>query len=272
MEIKIDLDEYISLLGLTYTVAHALKGKQSEDNKWFDCQKLTLKIISHSATIYYLRMNGTQILIPSHELSWHFHDFASTAVVTRAAFESYLKLYEVFFEPKTEDEFEFVHTLWQLSGFIIRENWVPNNEELGPEFVNAQIEINDLKNRIRKTNKFKSFTDNQKKEILKGRSFRRRDEIAKAAGFGGMHFNKVYDYYSSFTHGDGLSGAQIMTAEDANTQLDFMDGQMLLILTVLSKIIINYTNTFEESRSISDNNPELYFRAQIWDKAAENMQ
>ena len=203
-------EEYLQLLDLTYEVVQSLKGKVVKDYRWTDCQQLATKIFFHATTVYWLREEGTKAPVPYSAQGTSFYDFASSAVLTRVTLETYLVMYGVFFEPETEDEFEFNHAYWLLSGFILREGYDPLDPNLKRKMADAQIEIQDMKRRIQNTNKFKTLKSGEQKNVLRGRWKRSWKNLAKAAGFGEETIQRLQKYLSGFVHADGLSGTQIM--------------------------------------------------------------
>ena len=265
-----DMNEYIQLLDLTYQVVQSLQGKPSPDSRWPDCQQLATKLFFHAATVYSLRQ-GTKAPLLSLPSGTNFYDFASVTVITRAALETYLTLFEVFFKPASDDEFEFSHALWQLSGFIIRENYVPLDATLRTQFAAVQKEIQDLKVRIQKTVVFASMTAGEKKEALKGKRKRDWAGVAKAAGLGEQAIRQMYAYYSGYVHADGLSGSQIVTARNAKEQIEDIEIHMRTIMIVLSKLITEYARKFTEAKAVCDKNPDAYYRAEIWAGAASRL-
>ena len=78
-------------------------------------------------------------------------------------------MFEVFFEPPTDDEREFQHALWLLSGFAIRERTGPTEIIDDKRIAQSQQEIEEMRDRIRNTNKFASLSDKQQRWVLKGK-------------------------------------------------------------------------------------------------------
>ena len=264
-------DQYLRLLNLTYEVAQSLKGKITTDFRWPDCQQLAAKLFIHSATVYWLGEEGTKAPVPYSTQGTSFFDFPSVVVLTRAIFETYLTMFEVFFEPKTEDEFEFNHALWQLSGFVIRVDYAPSDPSLQGEVAKARKEIQEIKSRIQKTTKYKLLKPGEQKNVLKGKGLRSWKSVAKAAGFGEKIIQQMYAYYSGFVHADGLSASQIMTAQNRQDQFDHIEIHMRVIMLVLSKMIIEYSRKFPEAKKVCDKDPEAYFSAEIWSGVASRL-
>jgi hypothetical protein len=269
--LRFDIDNYLQLLDLTYEVAQSLKGKPSVDPRWPDCQQLAQRLFNHAATIYYLRL-GTECPVPySSGKGTFFYDFASVIVLTRAALETFLTLFEVFFEPTTEDEFEFNHAFWQLAGFVVREGFIPSDPALKSQIPKLQREIDEMRTRIQKTKKFRSLKRGEQKNVLKGKRKRDWTSLAKAVGFGEQTIRRMYSYYSGYVHADGLSGIQVVTVKTAPEQIEFIEGNMYTVMILLSKMIIEYAKRFPEAEAVCDKNPDAFFQAEIWSGAAERM-
>ena len=261
-------DQYLQLLDLTYEVVQSLKGKKMPDSRLVDCEQLAVKLFFHAATVYQLSEIGTKAPVPySLKEGSSFYDFPSIVVLTRAILETYLTLFEIFFEPVTEDEFEFNHALWLLSGFVIRENFAPSDPTLQEQMAKAQEEIQEMRDRLQKTEKYKSLKPGEQRKILKGEGIRSWKSVAKAAGFGEETIKRMYAYYSGYVHADGLSGAQIVAAQTAQDQLTHIEIHMRAIMIVLSKMILDYAKKFSEAKVVCDKNPDTFYKAEIWSGA-----
>lgn len=266
-QLTFSTDQYLQVLDLAYQVAQSLKGKPSADPRLPDCQQLAAKLFFHAATIYWLRQ-GTKAPLLSSEEGAFFYDFPSVTVLTRAALETFLTLFEVFLEPTTEDEAEFNHALWQLSGFVIREDFIPSDPRLQERVPNLQKEIQEMRTRLQKTTKFRSLKPGEQRDVLKGKRKRDWPSVAEAAGFGEQTIRRWYSYYSGYVHADGLSGAQIVSVQTAQDQIEFIEMHMLTVIVVLSKMILGYAKKFPEARAVCDNNPNTFYLAEIFSRAA----
>lgn len=253
-------EQYLEMLDLAYEVAQALRGKPATDKRLPDCQQLGGKLCLHALTIYHLSQ-GTRAPIPlSLEGGASFLDHASIAVLTRAALETYLVLFEVFFEPASDDDSEFAHALWKLSGFVLRETYDPT----GP----TPPEVQALRARLQNTGRFRSLTLPQQRDTLRGRRDRDWSAVARAAGFGENTLRMLYKYYSGYVHADGLSGAQIADADTLKVQREHAFRHMQVVMIVLAKMILNYADRFAESRQVCGKRPTTYYLAQIYSGAA----
>lgn len=262
-------DQYLELLDLAYEVVQSLKGVKTTDTRLPDCEQLSAKLFFHAATVCHLQETNTKVPVPySLKNGSSFYDFPSVAVITRAIFETYLNLFEIFFEPTTEDEFEFNHALWQLSGFIIRENFASSDATLKEQIAKSQEEIQGMRSRLQKTEKYKLLKHSDQEKVLRGKGIRNWKSVAKAAGFGEKTIVRMYAYYSGYVHADGLSGAQIANAQTAPDQLTHIEAHMRFIIVVLSKMILDYAKKFSQAKAVCDKNPDVYYKAEIWSGAA----
>lgn len=257
--------DYLQLLNLAYEVAQSLKGKQSANPYLPDCQQLAAKLFFHAATIYQLRQ-GTIIPVPYSEGGSNFYDFPSVTVLARTTLEAYLTMFEVFFEPVTDDEFEFKHALWQLSGFVIREKFSATAPTPQSQLTN-QMEIQKMRDRLRNTKKFNSLKSREQKDVLKGIRKRNWESIAKAAGFGKQTIRQIYNYQSGYVHADGLSGTQIFSLQTARGQIEFIEINMRTVMIILSKMIIQYAKKFPEAEVVCKKNPDTFYQARVWSES-----
>ena len=197
-----DINDFLLLLNLLYQVAQSLKGKIISDSRLVDVEKLAAKLFFHCSSIYWLRQ-GTKVPYPKPKGA-DFYDFASVAVLSRTALETYLTMFEVFFEPITDDEKEYRHALWLLSGLILREKYAPTMGEFEQEYKDAREEIQKIKERLERTQAFQKLTPKQQKQALQGKRQRDWERVAKSAGFGERTIRQIYAYLSSYAHADGL--------------------------------------------------------------------
>lgn len=261
-------EEYLQLLNLTYEVAQSLKGKSVSDPRWPDCQNLALKLFTHAASIYWLS-KGTKSPVPySLKEGASFFDFGSVVVLARAVLETYITMFEVYFMPKTEDEFEYNYSLWMLSGLVLREDYEPSDPEYKKKYEEAKKEIEGFRDRIISTNIYKSLSTPQQKEVLRGKRKRDWKRLASEAKFGEKSIRKWYSFYSEYVHAGGLSGIQLKSAQNKRDQIEFIDSQMRTVMIVLSKMILEYANKFPEAKSVCEKYTKVYERTCIWSTVA----
>jgi len=263
------LKDYRDILDLASLVCNELKGRTTSIPKMASCQRLAFKLIFHAATIYHLR-NGTKI--QELTIPFDFFDQMSTMALTRVTLENYIRLYEIFFMPKNDDERIFIHSLWELSGFVIRE--CIDNKYVSEEIVEKGLQdIEEIRKELGQTSEYQSLSDKEKKQINKGKKPNRFGwkTVAENAGIASETFFNTYQLLNSYVHSDGLSGAQLIAADTSDKQIEYIDMCMSLVMGVLSKMIHNYAETFPPSRVVCDNNPELFNKAEIWAGFLERM-
>ncbi len=263
----ISQDDYLQLLDLAYQVAQSLEGKTSPDPRLYDCNRLATKLFFHAATIYWLSQ-GTKAPVPGPKGAF-FYDLASVAVITRTALETYLTMFELFFEPVIEGEREYRHALWLLSGFVIREDFIPFDPTLKDRIADLQEEIEEMRARIEGTAVFASLTDRQKKAVLAGKrlpeAFKDR---AKAAGFGPETIRTIQQYLSGYVHSDGLSAAQVVAVKTKEEQIAFIESYMRIVMMVLSKMILEYKKMFPSAEAWCMAKPKALLLAEKWSRVA----
>lgn len=262
--------DYNLLLELTYEVVQALKGKKVDDERSPYVQHLAFKLYSHATSSIWL-YHGTKSLVPRSTNGSDFIDNGSIVVLARSALETYLSFYEVFIEPSNDDEFEFSYCLWNLSGKILLEDYEPLADTHLDKLETIYKEIEDLRNRITKTQKYKDITDKQQIQVLKGKRLRGRRDVAKLAGFSPYFIDMVYKYYSGYVHSDGYSTSKLFYTDTREKQVEFAETQLNFIMMVLSKFILDYTGKFDETTYVLEKFPEGYQLAQLWSNVASRI-
>lgn len=265
-EVTFTSDEYLDILELCFEAANSLEGVLSRDGRLPDCQGLALKIFAHAASAYWLG-EGTKSPVPLSKGGASFTDFASVAVIARSALETLLTLSEVFFAPQTDDEFEFNYCLWHLAGRIVQEGTVPIDSSLHDDYKVAQEQIAQLRDRLQATDKYATLTARQKQAVLAGVRSRSLRDSAIAAGLGPDFIRRMYRYYSSYVHADGLSSDQLITATTLKDQRFHLKIHLLTIMLVMSKMILGYEAKFPEAAATCARFPRAHERAKYWSSA-----
>lgn len=249
--------EYLQLLDLLYQVAQSLKGKTYPDSRIHDCNRLALKLFFHAATLLWLKQ-GTRAPVPEPDGAY-FYDIASSAVITRSALETYLTMYELFFEPISDDEREFRYAVWILSGFVIRNDILTSDPTLIA-----------MRKRIRNTTTFASLSSKQQRLVLEkgkklSKDFKKR---TKAAGFSPIIFRRMNQYLSSYVHSDGLSATQIIDADTPEKQQGYIKNYMNLVMMVMAKMILEYRKLFPSAEAWCIAKPKAFLLAEHWSEIA----
>ena len=280
----IDMPErYLQLLGLTYQVIQSLEGTTRErrrpsgvlvvDARWPLCQRLAIKMFFHAATIYQLRQ-ATSAPVAG---GIRFFDHASVRIIARSVLEIYLTMFEVFFQPDTDDLLEFRFAQWQLSTLAKRAELfrkvAPEDPKYQSEASRLQEKIQEMRDRIQRTQAFSSLTANQQDRALEGEKMppRRRAEILEACGLGVETFGLMYGAWSSDVHSDELSLAHIVDAASQQEQVSAVEGTMSPIAMLMAKMILDYAETFPEAKGVCDARPDAFFLAECWAEAARRL-
>jgi hypothetical protein len=232
-----------------------------------DCQELAGKLFFHAASIYWLRQ-GTKAPLPGSGVEASFFDLTSTSVLVRACLDTYLTLFDVFFNHSTDDEFEFKHAMWRLAGEAVREHVVPSEPSLMDSYLLAQQEIKHLRARLQATTAFQSLTPKQQRKALAGLRHADWTATAMAAGFGQKMIRQLRAFYSSHVHADGLSAGQVVGSDSATTQIEHIEMDMATTMIILSKFICLYAHHFPEARAECDRSSDIFHRAQVLAGAA----
>jgi hypothetical protein len=255
------LHYYPDLVNYSFSVASCVHN-HIQDPRMKDVQQLAMKLIYHATTLFHIT-RIPELLVPRITTEESIVDFSSAIVLGRTTLETYVTMFEVFFEPHNDDEFEFQHALWQLAGFVFAEDYPVDNPAIKHQSALAKNEADTHRNRIKQTQKYISLTEPQKKQVLKGKRTRDWQAVAKSAGFGAVTLRKVYSQHSGYVHADGLSGQQLEIS--TKEQIDrYLDSVMFTVMIVLSKMILNYNDKFPSAlEACEEDSDMLNFAKQI---------
>ena len=240
-----DLLYYDDLIEFAYAVTFAAQDDiaKKNDDRLEDIQHLATKLLSHASTLSGLTQNHNMLVqrIPQGD---QVVDFPSVIVIARTVLESYVSMFEVFFEPSDDDEFEFQHALWQLAGYVFAEDYPVDDPSIQRQSQLAKNAAEDARNRLKATKVFSTKSVGAKRDALKGRRAGRDwESVARKAGFGEVHLKKVYKQYSGYAHSDGLSGQTFMFADREQINA-FLDVVMYMSMACVSKMILGYAAKF----------------------------
>lgn len=265
---QFSIRHYKLLSSLLLQMINALEGVRPQDERLLGCNQLAGKIFIHAISIYHL-YQGTKVSLLYRNRPTDFVDFSSIAVLVRVGIETYLNMHELYFQVQTDDDFEFNHALWELAGFIIREDvdivHRSGDAYLQQEHQKALTHIAELRNRIENTARFQSLSTNQQKQVMQGRRGSKiKEATVKSAGMDYKLIQMVYAYFSAYTHGDALSGIQLMNARSRAQQLQHADSFMTLMLIVISKTVRRMAEKFPEARAVADRHKYAFSWSLVW--------
>lgn len=204
---KLSKQEEVLLLIKHYLrVFEASKNPNSTD-RFIKGQGLIAKCFEHCASTVYL-LRGT--ILP--EINISYKDFGTVFVTTRAALESLLTFGDIFYLPKSDEEFEFKHNCWLVSGLLDLEGLFPekNLTEVNKETIlGNKIKIKELKDKIKINPSFLKLTDKQKKKVLEG-NWKSEGWVQMAVNIGldKDRIDGIYSFLCAHAHSGGLSGNQ----------------------------------------------------------------
>lgn len=262
---RFDEAQFSRVLDLLYRISIAVKDADA-DPKRAEIHSLIAKIFFHAASLVEL-LKGTRIPLKSLTRETYFFDFASTAVIARSALETYITLHEVFIAPVSDDEFRFEYALWKLSGIAIRENYTTTLPIPGEVFAAAQKELADVRATLSSTEMFSTLTQKQRAEVMKGRRIRKWTDIAQQVGLDETLLRKLYSYFSSYVHADGLSASQVVSAGTAKEQIGHIHFHMGVVLTCMSLLVVWLLEKHPEAMKLSASELEATRIARLWSGA-----
>jgi hypothetical protein len=276
-------DRYLRILELSFQVINALDEKVMErrrssgliviDDRWPQCQRLAIKVFHHAVTIYQL-LQGSKAPVGGEI---EIFDHASSRILARSVLEAYVEMFQIFFEPTTDDLLEYRYACWRLDNALLRKKNLEELIDIDPDqqtryrrdITELQQEVRELRKRIEETGTFASLTLKQQKQSLQGRRMPTREilEIYRKAGLAGI-LTKLKYLYSADVHPDVWGLGRIFDAATPQEEIDRIEGTMHIVAILLAKLTLHYAETFPEAKDVCEAHADSFSLAQSLTKAA----
>jgi hypothetical protein len=238
-----------------------------------DVEPIAMKCIYHLGSLYVL-LEGTR-LRDMVGVPIRFIDFPSMALLTRAAFETYLTFHYIFVNPATDEEKSFRSEIWTLGGLKDRKRFVFTSPEGHQVLLREQQQIAELEQRIRSNPLFLQLPEPRQREAIKGkwRFDKHWRDLAVLADTHKDYFTSLYAYLSSYAHTGYLSILQLSQATTAEEQNGLAGMYIGIGLSIMSNFILGYCSLFPEAQAVLEGNDEYrylvdvyHFTAKAWEQ------
>lgn len=261
--------EFDALLEFAGKLLDSLDGVKPADPRLVESWDLCLKIILHASTIRHLYAVPTVIGFGDNKVN--IYNFASSLVLARTLFETYLVFHDVFIAPETEDDREFEYCRWKIRGFKVQQDYKPFDELGKQRLCEALEKLEPLTKRITKTKRYRLLDGEGKQAILKGNGNLKFQRAMLKAGFSEETFSRFYAMGSSYIHSDGQTATQLRSASSISDQKQLFGMTFLMVQTVISKLILVLSKTFSELQEVCKLYPRELFMAEIYSSAASSI-
>jgi len=249
MKIKEDYEKLLALLSRVLAANNYISVRDANDRERLSIARgLTNKFIEHAVTILHLS-RGTSLDLPSFK--YRLVDCASIDVLARASLEAFLVFHYVFYAPTTKEEKNYRYWAYKAAGIAERENAPASTKEYGQKQAAEKKELDKLRERLQSNTVFQSLTDNQKKQILRGRwklpSWR---AIAIDAGLSEMIASHMYSSLAGCAHSSMLSVVQMVEAHRDREEEELVNTSMGIMNVVMARMISEYCELFPQAKQV----------------------
>lgn len=258
--------EYVKLLDLLARVFAADNylslGDAEENERVLITRGLTDKFKNHAVTLLYLS-RGTSLDFPSFKFS--LVDIASIDVLTRASLEAFLVFHYVFYAPATKEEKDYRYWAYKAAGIAERQNFPPSSVELKQKLVVEKEELDKLYQQLKSNSVFQNLTDNQKKQVLRGRwklpSWR---AIAIDAGVSEMIASRMYSFLAGYAHSSMLSVVQMVEAHRDRREEVHVNSAMVIMNLMIANMVREYCGLFSKAQEVLRKDHEGSYIVDWW--------
>jgi len=249
MKIKEDYEKLLALLSRVLAANNYISVRDANDRERLSIARgLTNKFIEHAVTILHLS-RGTSLDLPSFK--YRLVDCASIDVLARASLEAFLVFHYVFYAPTTKEEKNYRYWAYKAAGIAERKNAPASTKEYGQKQAAEKKELDKLRERLKLNTVFQSLTDNQKKQILRGRwrlpSWR---AIAIDAGLSEMIASHMYSSLAGCAHSSMLSVVQMVEAHRDREEEELVNTSMGIMNVVMARMISEYCELFPQAKQV----------------------
>lgn len=268
---KIEQD-FLVLIDIFIKLVESQAGKDiPAGDEWLnDAQALSTKLFLHLTTIQSISCGNTITI--GDDVAFSFIDHSSVIVIARAAMESFLVFNHIYGE-ENQDLSRFYHKLWKLSGLLSRQTYPTLVEENSKKLEQEKIQIEELKADIQSSPIFESYSEKQKKQLLKGNwDFDTSwQDLGVKAGFHPVHFRVTYNFLCGYSHASYISTPQIGQAKTVEEQRDLTSPMLQIGCILMAYFTFTYPKVFKSAYDILEANPNAKIAASNWHLTRERM-
>lgn len=205
---------------------------------------------------------------PEISPNFNLYDFTTANVIVRTMFETYVNMYYIIFDPKTEEEREFRLDLWYCHALSERQKMGKSLGSKNPRMAEEEKQYLSLKNKIKSSSFFSKLPQNEKDSIETSDKWTRDSTIERAtkSGFHNSQSEFLYKFLSNYAHSEPFSLMQIhdvKSPEDAKMLLNALPksyAEMFLALTLNL-----FGKIYNPAKSIIDKDKELLEIIDFWE-------
>lgn len=267
---KLDLDV---LIDSAIQIGNRLGGQKKpvDQESLYYAEGLGQKIINHTISVRHL-YHGQQLTVGSNRYHTRI-DFASIAVLVRAALETYLTLHHVFMSVNGDEERKFRFLCWHLAGFLDRTGFEPKNEVQLELKESERKSIESLTIEIQASPCFIALSKKQQGVVLKGnwRIDNSWADLAVSAGFNEGFFRQQYKFLCGYAHSSRLSVIQIQQSKSLEQQQEMADASIGVAMVVLAKFMYDYIQIIPALNAVQ-NELEAFAMISIWKTIGEQLE
>lgn len=265
--------EYAELLRVFVQLVESQSRKEIQPgNEWLnDAQILSTKLFRHLVSMQCLAAGAT---VEAEELPTVTHvDYASIQVIARAALETYLVFFFVYGDPDRKLS-AFRHMLWHYSGLVDRQKYTIKSREGREKLKVERGELAEIGVEIQSSPYFDSYTDNQKRQLLKGkwRTGKSWRDLGINARFHAGYFDNIYNYLCGYSHSSYASVLQVGQAQSIAEQRMLTKPILGIGVVLMSHFAFSYPTVFPDASLVISANPVAQGIAEKWRFGPEDME
>jgi tRNA A22 N-methylase len=266
-------EEFERLLGLMVRLVESTEGKEiPPDEEWHEYSNaFAVKLVHHLGTAYYIA-KGTNLIL--EDKLHQYVDHSSFKVIIRSILETYLAFYFIIIAPPTNAERRFRFNIWQLGGFLERQNSPVITAEGKLKLLSEKAIVEKMLSDVTSDPLYKKLDKDLKKKAREGewRLGRGWPRLAAIADINQNYFKAVYRYLCGYAHSGHLSLFQIKQSESLESQTDHIKHVAGIGVMIMSHFCFAYSGLYPEAGSALEADPEAKFIAEVFHFKSKDME
>jgi len=266
-------EEFEKLLGLVVRLVESTDGKDiPPDEEWHEYSNaFAVKLVHHLGTAYYLA-KGTNLIL--EDKLHQYVDHSSFKVIIRSIIETYLAFYFIIIAPPTNAEKQFRFKIWQLGGWLERQNSPVITAEGKFKLLSEKAFVEQVLTDVTSDPLYKKLNQDLKKKAREGewRLGMGWARLAAIADINPNYFRAVYRYLCGYAHSGHLSLFQIKQTESLENQADHIKHVDGIAVMIMSHFCFAYSGLYPEAEVVLEADPEVKFIADVFHFKSKDME
>lgn len=214
------------------------------DERTRSAAALLVKFYAHTSSAFHLSQ-GTAVPTNTQPRL----DMDSVFVLSRAAFEAFLRFHHIFVEPRTPEARECMYLGWQLASYRGRQRYpasLPTSKQAKAE---EQLLIEQIEKKLSSNTYYQSLDKGERSRLRSRGQTKTWGDIALSAGLADIHADHWYRYLCGPAHAAWIDVARFAASNEAQ-MADSMCRALEVDMIAMALMLDAFVVVFPACRSV----------------------